>query len=171
MIKFLISVLLLSLVSFETAYSQACTNTYGNKLNGLCQSVDQCTGAAFIGNCTNANFICCMEDKTIQIAENKKLTKRMFLKLVGNTTRNNAMYNYVVESMNLATISGRSEDFKIAAYLSHLVGETSYFRKIESGIIDKNDVESEMYQGRGGILIRGKSNYELANNSTRYSKI
>lgn len=169
-----LSLFVVILATLRSIDCQACLNTYGNnRLNGTCKSVQDCTGAALIGDCSSQTMVCCVDDRTVQVAEHKKLTKRLFLKLVGNTTRNNAMYNYVVESMKLAAIEGKNEDFKIAAYLAQLVGETNYFQKLESGIIDGDEDQDQndkkTYQGRGGILIRGKANYELANKSSAYS--
>jgi hypothetical protein len=167
----------ISLVLFlivECALSQSCTSRYGNALDGECKLVEECTGAALAGNCADQDRICCVVDSPPpDLSEHGKLKKDIFLKLVGNTTRNRAMYTFFLDSMRLAQINGRYEEFKISAYFAQLVGETNYFQNFESRIIDtdnQNLTWAERYQPRGGILIRGRDNYVLANQSTRYSK-
>lgn len=162
---------LLLLLVLGTVYSQTCTNTYGTKRSGVCKGVDECTGAALRGNCSDSRQICCINDKTIEMGEHKKLTKEILLKLVGNTTRTSWIYDYVVESMRYASISGKYEEQKIAAYLSQLVGETQFFRRLESDKLDGDDKDSDdksNYLGRGAIFIRGRNNYVAANKSTKY---
>ena len=60
----------------------------------------------------------------------------------------------------------------INPYLATLIGESNYFRDLESRIIDADfnadfgnnaTTDGTVYQGRGAILIRGKNNYALAN--------
>lgn len=147
-----------------------CKNRYGkNFLEGVCQDVDTCMGAALIGNCANKDFICCIQDKSLNYPENSIITKKLFLKIAGDTSRNNYLYNFFSESMELARIDNQ---YKAAAYLSQLIGETDYFRSMES-VKPENDFNNLIgngaigigsdYRGRGAILLRGKLNYELAN--------
>lgn len=98
------------------------------------------------------------------------LTKEMFLNVVGNTTRNNEMYYYLTESFTFADIKS---EYQIAAYLAQLIGETDYFRAIESTqhetdfnpqLGNNQTGDGVKFRGRGGILLRGKNNYFLANN-------
>jgi predicted chitinase len=93
----------------------------------------------------------------------------MFLKLAGNTTRNSFLYNYFVESMNRASIANQ---YRAAAYFATLVGESNFFKDLESKITDPdinidlgNDAtgDGSNFRGRGAILVRGKQNYMLAN--------
>jgi hypothetical protein len=175
MIKSLYFSLAFCYLLLSVVYSNSCTSKYGkNKLEGECKPVDDCTGAALAGDCARSDDICCIEDKEAPILpENPRFTKSVYEKLVGKTKRNSAIYNYIVESMRLADIDGRFEDFKIAAYLATLVGESFYFKNLESRIIDtdgQNETWAEWYQPRGGILLRGRDNYVLANQATNYSK-
>ena len=161
------------------ANSQACVNKYGSQNTGQCQGVDECRGAALIGNCPSSQ-ICCIQDTNPQpaVPANMKLTKNMFLKLVGSTTRNDYMYNYVAASMQTAGVL--ANDHQIAAYLSQLVGESNYFRNLESNVLDDPDVDEILgnnqagdgtrFLGRGGILVRGRDNYRLANICATLSK-
>ena len=64
----------------------------------------------------------------------------MFTKLVGNSNRNQYLYNYVAASMGSAgLLTGSNSAHKIAAYFSQIVGETNYFRNIESNVTDDSD--------------------------------
>ena len=61
---------------------------------------------------------------------------------------------------------------RLSAYLSTLIGESDYFKDLESKVNDNdNDFGNQnvgdglLYRGRGAILIRGKDNYILANKS------
>lgn len=173
----------LILIFLENVHLQpSCLNDYGrNNYRGVCMDVNDCTGAALSGNCTSGNnqntLVCCIQDTSLTINEHSLITKSLFLKLVGNTTRNNAMYNYFVESMNLANISN---EYRAAAYFATLVGESGYFRMLESSVAD-NDYDADIgndgfgdgsvYRGRGGILLHGKFNYLLAENGVRGSFI
>ncbi|CAF0704553.1 unnamed protein product [Brachionus calyciflorus] len=146
-----------------------CKTTYGSPLDGECKLVDECTGAAMKGNCAN-NLICCVPDIAKTVAENSFIKKSLFLKYVNNTARNNALYGFFVESMTSAGVGGNI--YKAAAYFAQLVGESNYFRNLESGVID-SDTNADFgnnqtgdgsnFQGRGAILLRGRSNYQLAN--------
>jgi predicted chitinase len=149
-----------------------CSNKYGlNFLSGVCSGIDECQGAAFLGNCSNTKQICCMEEKVFSFPANSIITKQIFLKITGNTPRNSFLYNYFSESMQLAKINTK---YQASAYLSQLIGETDYFRSIESpkpepdysGLIGNTVVGAgSTYRGRGAILLRGLLNYQLANAS------
>lgn len=154
--------------SSTTSPTIACVARYDSSLVGECKSVDQCAGAVLRGNCSGSS-ICCIRDNAKTDTQNSIITKNIFLKLVNNTVRNNALYSYFAESMNLAQIN---TEYKAAAYFSQLVGESDFFRNLESGLIDSdsdNDLGNNVtgdgtkYQGRGAILLRGKTNYLLAN--------
>lgn len=150
--------------------NNTCVSAYdtGKNMIGQCANIDECTGAAIIGNCTN--LICCVPDTGKQpIIQQTPLTEGIFFKIVSNTTRNRVIYKYVVESLTLANIR---TNYEIAAYLSQIIGETKDFIYIESTIIDRdedpnlgnsNKSDGTNYRGRGGILVRGKKNYNLAN--------
>ena len=168
-----------------SSQSIPCTNSYGNrKYNGTCQQIDQCIGAALIGNCQNS--ICCIPDTSQPNLNDKIITKNIFLKVAGNTSRNSALYGFFVQSMQQAQINNQN---KAAAYFSTLLGESNFFRDLESKINDP-DINADLgnnatghgllFRGRGAILVRGRTNYELANsrlkfgeykdlNATRYS--
>lgn len=127
------------------------------------------------GNCSEAGFICCIEESIPPqtYVENSVLTRDMFLKVAGNNTRNRALYFYFVESLADAQIKSK---YQIAAYLAQLIGETDYFKAIESvqteddfnPLIGNNQTgDGAKFRGRGGILIRGRANYNLASNSIK----
>lgn len=178
-------IFLLALLS--QAFAQSCTNRYGNSNSGRCLGVDECRGAALApssGNCANQNHICCVEDNNPKpsFPSNIKLTKSMFMKLVGNSARNEYLYDYVAASMNSAgLLSGSNSNYKIAAYLSQIVGETNSLRNLESSVIDDGDMDPYLgntqsgdgirFMGRGGILLRGRENYLEANSSRTLSNI
>ena len=149
----------------------ACTSEQGN-FDGSCLDVNECTGAALTGSCAKPNEICCIYDKpSATVDKNNFIQRETFLKIVGNTTRNNALFGYFVESMSLAQIN---DNYQAAAYLSQLAGESKYFRSLESDKSEKDfnpDIGNDgtgdglKYKGRGAILLRGKSNYNAANNA------
>jgi hypothetical protein len=166
----LLVAIFLSIFSFKITHSQQpCLSTYSNRLGGVCANVNECIGAALVtSNCTALGEICCItsDDAPPNQNEHPKLTKQVFFQIVDNTTRNNVIYFHIVESIRLAALG--LDEFKIAAFLAQIIGETSYFRKLESGIVESNETdenyfEEQFYQPRGGILLRGKDNYELAN--------
>ena len=177
-----IQILLISFVFSQQEIN--CKNKYGSDQDGVCTTVEECTGAALTGNCKNPKQICCIEENVrIQIAEDKILTQSLFLKIAGNSTRNRAFYTYFVDSMKRANISVARDKYgeqpniyRRAAFFSQLVGESDFFRKLESNKID-SDVDLSLgnnqpgdgsrYQARGAILLRGKSNYELAQKSIK----
>ena len=138
---------------------------------GSCKPIDECAGAALAGNCTTSGLTCCIEEISPPLykPENRIITKEIFLKISGNTLRNQAIYNYFVESMELAEIKN---EYQAASYLSQLIGETKYFKSMESLQIESdftpqlgNNATGDgiKFRGRGSILLRGKRNYELAN--------
>ena len=141
---------------------------------GECKEVDMCVGAAIASKCSSTKHICCVPEpnKAPQEMESKIISKEQFLKISGNTTRNNALYRYFTKSLALANIK---TEYQVAAYLAQLIDETDYFRKIESIIMD-TDINPELgnnqkgdgvtFRGRGGILLRGRNDYNLANNAT-----
>ncbi len=94
-----------------------------------------------MGNCTMAGQTCCIDDiKASDVSESKLISRELFLKIAGNTTRNQALYNFFVESMvdaNITTV------FQAAAYLSQLLGESKYFKSIESLQIE-NDYDARL---------------------------
>lgn len=140
---------------------------------GICKDIDKCTGAAIKGNCTATGHTCCVAENASELQntvedDSTKLTKEIFLKIAGDTVRNQAIYKYFVESMRLANVTS---EYEIAAYLAQLIGETKYFRSIESIILEKdfdeligNNVTGDgtKYRGRGGILLIGRTAYHLA---------
>lgn len=167
-----IVLLIASLSSPLVLSASLCTNQFGtNKHYGTCQLIDECTGAAFISNCSGSNVVCCVQDQTADLSgvEDSKLDKSLFFKLLANTTRNRAMYSYFVLSMMDADVS-TSENYiyRRAAYLAQLVGESDAFRTLESSQSD-SDYDPELgndqpedginYRSRGVIRLRGKSNY------------
>ncbi len=139
-------------------------------MTGSCISIDHCTGGVIASNNCSTGLACCVEDKQqpSSFAVKHLLTKEIFLKIAGDTTRNDGMYYYVVESLILANVE---TEYQIAAYLSQVLGETRFFKSFESSIVD-TDVDSVLgndrigdgtrFRGRGGILLRGRGNYALA---------
>ena len=124
----LISVcLFFTLNCVESATS--CQGKYEATLVGECMEIDVCTGAALAGNCSQSQTCCVADVASPDVVENFYLTKEIFLKIVGNTTRNSALYAYLVESMNIAEVQ---TPFQVAAFVSQLIGETDFFKKIES---------------------------------------
>lgn len=173
----------------ESIYSQsstpvpsACLSKYGNPLNGTCMAVDNCTGAALEGNC-GLNLICCIPDKSPIINSNNLITKDLYFRLLGKTRRTEALYGFFVKSLQSANV--HDQIYKAAAYFSQLIGESNYFRDFESRVVDSDfnvDLgnnktgDGSFYQGRGAILLRGKTNYMLANSNCKkffkfYSKL
>ena len=64
-------------------------------------------------------------------SENSFIKKRVFLKLVGDTVRNDALYNHFAKSLTDAEIFNQ---YRAAAYFATLVGETNYFKELESKV-------------------------------------
>ena len=168
-LKLLTVVLLLHVTSGET-----CKGSIDGEfvVGGTCQNIDECTGAAISSNDCSSSQTCCFNDQTPASTnvENKDLTLDIFLKVVGDTKRNRALYFYFVDSMKDANIV---TNYEKAAYLSQLIGESKYFKKIESVIMERDDDkqlgntkkgDGITYRGRGGILTRGRLNYQRANN-------
>ncbi len=164
--------LIVSLALCKTIKSQTnCNNDYGlTRYNGTCKSVEECSGAALIGNCLNS-FVCCITDikSPPNITENPLISKKLFLKLFGDTERNAALYNHFAQSLIDAEINNQ---YRAAAFLATLMGETNYFKELESKVNDP-DFNADLgnnatrdgsnFRGRGGIWLRGKTNYILAN--------
>lgn len=175
------------LAFLSLAYAQSCTNRFGSSNTGQCLGVNECRGAALApksGDCANQNHICCVSDPGLipSVPSGIKLTKSMFMKLVGNSARNEYLYDFVAASMNTAgLLTGSNSAHKISAYLAQLVGETNYLRNLESSVTDDPDNDAYLgnnrpgdgvnFMGRGGILLRGRDNYLDANNSRTLSNI
>ena len=121
---------------------------------GSCMEIDSCTGAGISsGNCPGS-FTCCVPNpSTPPITTHKILTKEKFLKIAGNTTRNNVLYSYLVDSMEKANVKSL---YEIAAYLSQLMGETKNFRIMESAQLE-NDFDSAIGNGKNGKCMRMKN--------------
>ncbi len=140
-------------------------------MTGDCSLIYNCKGAAFVTtDCPNPQICCVQDTSSSSSLTNSIITKAIFLKIAGNTFRNNWIYNYFSESMKSAAIDN---EYKAAAYLSQLIGETDYFKSIEAIRPEKDNDPSignnktgdgSLYRGRGGILLRGRLNYELASN-------
>ncbi len=131
-----ILLLILSLVLLqviETQAAQSCSGTYERSLIGICIRIEDCEGAVIGGNCVSGLKCCVPEPSPITEASNSILTKNKFLKIIGNTTRNNFLYSYLVNAMEKANV--RTE-FQIAAFLSQLMGETDNFKSIESSQLE-----------------------------------
>lgn len=169
-----VSVLFITMPSLLLAKKvKNCKTKFGGKDDtGTCMAIRDCKGAAlepYKKDC-DKNTICCVNDRTVTIAEDKRMTKSTFLKLVGNTPRNDAMYNYFVQSMPLASVSsGANVEFKMCAFLAQIVGESKVFERMESRYVDSDKDadfgnsdagDGEKYQGRGGLYVRGKKDYE-----------
>jgi len=170
--KIIFICLIVSLTLCKTIKSQTnCNNDNGVEIyNGTCKLVEECTGAALKGNCLNS-FVCCITDikPPPNVPENSFVNKRTFLKLVGDTVRNSALYNHFAQSLIDAEAFNQ---YRAAAYFATLVGETNYFKELESKVDDPdfnvdlgNNATGDVsnFRGRGGILLRGKTNYILAN--------
>ena len=164
--------LIVSLALCKTIRSQTnCNNDNGVEIyNGTCKSVAECSGAALKGNCLNS-FVCCIPDlkPPLNVPENPLISKRTFLKLVGDTVRNSALYNHFAQSLIDAEAFNQ---YRAAAYFATLVGETNYFKELESKVDDPDfnadlgnnaTADGSIFRGRGGIWLRGKTNYILAN--------
>jgi len=132
-------------------------------------------GAALASTCITQGHICCVPEPNEAPAEikNRLISKEQFLEIAGNTSRNSALYRYFSESLGLANVTTK---YQVAAYLAQLIDETDYFRKIESIIIETDENaglgnnqtgDGVAFRGRGGILLRGRRNYFLANEAAK----
>ena len=142
-----------------------------NNTQGNCSLVDECKGAALIGTCSKS-LLCCIEDTSSKSSSNI-ITKEIFLKVAGNTSRNEWLYGHFVDSLSPILKNGNTGQNinRAAAYLSQILGETNFFRFIESPTSEKDlDInignnrsgDGSLYRGRGAILLRGRLNYRLA---------
>ncbi len=169
---------ILLVVGLTQSTGERCKSQYetNSKLTGECKDVDMCVGAAIASTtCVPQNQICCVPepDEAPLETPNEIISKEQFLNISGNNVRNNALYRYFTDSLALANIK---TEFQVAAYLAQLIDETDYFRKIES-VTMETDINPELgniqkgdgvtFRGRGGILLRGRKNYNLANNDTK----
>ena len=125
---------------------------------GYCANINNCLGAGFFEICENRQHVCCVIEQDSNETQNESpiLKKDTFLKLVGNTPRNNFLYSYFVKSIHDANATN---EHKIAAYLSILVQGTDYLKKFE---YTEADDAGSFYKGRGGIFIKGKFEYDRA---------
>lgn len=150
-----------------------CRNETDNILdNSECKEANECVGAILSGRCNYVGLVCCFEDsKPPEIEENQLITQEKFLSLFGQSTRVESMYNWFVESIELAKISP-NDPRQLAAYLAQIVDESNTFLNFESSYLDANndyllgnyiDKDGEIYRGRGAIYIRGRANYDAAN--------
>ncbi len=157
--------------------SETCKSRYeiNSQLNGECKEVAACVGAALASTCITQGHICCVPEPNEAPAEikNRLISKEQFLEIAGNTSRNSALYRYFSESLGLANVTTK---YQVAAYLAQLIDETDYFRKIESIIIETDENaglgnnqtgDGVAFRGRGGILLRGRRNYFLANEAAK----
>ena len=170
--KTLLAIFFICLLNNYVAESQKCFPNFGvNNTLGTCSAVDECRGAALIGTCSKS-LICCIND-TSSTGSSDLITRDIFLKVAGNTTRNEWLYGHFVDSLKPILINNnKGENInRVAAYLSQLLGETDFFRSIESPIKEKDidtnignnkSGDGSLYRGRGAILLRGRLNYRLA---------
>ena len=158
-----------STIAISNVRTEPCETLHGNnKYTGACANVNQCTGAALKGNCTGVGITCCIKDtESSFMPTNPILNLDLFLKSVGNTTRNTAIYNHFSEVLDNAEINSVH---RVTAFLATIISESNYFRDLESPLQDADNVfgnsalgDGSLFRGRGGILIRGKDNYILAN--------
>lgn len=168
------TIFLINLLLMSNIWAQSCTSLYGRtKYIGNCLKVSDCTGAALIGNCADSTQICCISDSKASKVENILISKKTFLDVFGNNSRNEELYYHFAESMKDAKIDDK---YKTAAYLSQVAGETNNFMLLESKN-SENDIDSNignnqtgdgsLYRGRGGIYLKGRLNYELAANGLK----
>ena len=177
-VNLFIYITFLLVLSVHLQNENNCFNEYGTKKYiGQCMALNDCTGGAFQGNCSNSNNVCCVKDpsNSSYTPLNPIINLGLYLKLAGNTTRNRALFEYFAESLVLSNISNPN---RAAAFFATLIGESNYFREIESTINDADDNfgntnagDGLLYRGRGAILVRGKDNYILANKSKLNSGI
>ena len=141
---------------------QSCVNSYGETQQGTCEQIDKCTGAALIGNCQNKALICCIKDiEKPSVDEHFLITKKIFYQELNETTRNEVMYSFLVQSLENSTINN---PFRAAAYLSAIIVESNYFNNLESLTADDvdNADDKSYYRSRGVLPIKGFINYEMA---------
>ena len=142
-----------------------------SSLSGLCSQLDECTGAVFRApnECVGQQVCCIDDDVKPSYKENALFTRDMFLKVVGNTTRSRELYYYLIEAFGYAGIEG---EYQIAAFVAQVVGETNFLKGLEAEQVEK-DFDGQLgnnqtgdgvkFRGRGAILLRGRSDYFLAN--------
>lgn len=152
----------------------SCLRTYGSVDRiGECKPAEECLGAIYEGTCQNSRFSCCYADPRTPgtIANYPIISLGRFLQLFGNTSRNQLMYEWFAESLDLAGID-RNDKYQLAAYLSQMADESRNFLKFESGYLDADNYElignfqeqdGVNYQSRGAIYLRGRANYFAAN--------
>jgi hypothetical protein len=67
-------------------------------MKGVCIEVDSCTGAAIVGDCISISHTCCVNDINLESTSTSVLISRdLFLKIAGNTKRNQAFYGFFVD--------------------------------------------------------------------------
>jgi hypothetical protein len=143
----LINLSLLALINCVELQA-VCTGRYGASMVGKCMEIDSCIGAAVAGNCSQSQTCCVASNESPYIPnENIFLTKNIFLKIAGNTSRNEALYVHLLESMEIAEVQTR---FQIAAFVSQLLGETNYFKNIES-LQSESDFNTAIGNNQTGI--------------------
>ena len=59
-------IILIKIIFLGFVISENCTSKFGkNRLNGLCEQIDDCKGGALVGTCTDNSQICCIPDNKI----------------------------------------------------------------------------------------------------------
>ncbi|CAF1046181.1 unnamed protein product [Brachionus calyciflorus] len=96
---------------------------------GLCMNnINNCLGSEITGNCTGQNLICCISDITYNQPNNIFISKQNFFKIFANTPRNNYLYPFICEALDLAKIG---DEYKASAFIAILAGETNKFENLD----------------------------------------
>ncbi|CAF0734370.1 unnamed protein product [Brachionus calyciflorus] len=169
-----ISIKLIFFCLFANGIScQFCNSSLGH-FSGQCNEISNCIGGAFISrNCSN-NQICCVTDPEMSQDIFREPTYfnfsiNSFLKFVGDTARNRAMYSLFSKALD----DSKVDNCHLAAvYFTQAASETKLFTKFESDRSEK-DIDTDLgndqvgdglkFKRRGPFPLTGKSNYILAN--------